>query len=627
MYANLESDSFSSILNKPLVIIIIKMASSSSQKSSSSSQKDDNFGFTGYIGYSRKLFYIKLTQFVNNKPSRVQVFNAFKKMPNLSTLIVSYGDCREYPNEEVEIYFEFDQLTHPHELITIINSLNFSCNREFIKCDNSRCKMIHISRQDTELVYQNVDYDSFSEQYHRLKCLRDCFTSESGELDCSHKYFGLNKPNFNVTTRAYKQYVEKHTIKIEHYLIKNKYHGWQHKVVEWYNNFIVNAGSNEQVRQLYLHGKSGMGKSSFIYHIFGRRFGRQIFRPLTSDDSKKYQWESFSSKLYNFVIVDEFDFRAITLSLWKQACEGREFKTLVRYQPEGNFISVEVPFVMISNFAPLENVSLELEHDPILKRLVVIECDTRDENGKEPVEFLANIDSTEGLTLEQVSRLPDSEKTTLRLARKRNREQASFQLNTTTIQVPTTSATANAHQIEQQEVNVNLTEVNVEIHNSSQDEALDTTSTRSELADSAVSVSESRLESASVNDHSLDESINIAFNLPYEVLKELLKRKQDSSALDIADVKKACIENKSSEVSADPSSKQSSTSDISSDETGSKSDDEQPDNQVANTITSPSETIKQKPKFNCQSCEKVFASKKALECHLRFDSKCNDKDE
>lgn len=483
-----------------------------------------------------------MSHFVNNKPSRVQLFNAFKNMEHLSVLVVSYGDCRDSPDDEVEIYLDFEIMVEPTQVINLVHSLNLVCKKQFIKCDGQRTKLIHISRQDTELVFQGIDTDSFSEHYHKLKFMRESFTSKSGELDFNHRFLSEHKQNMNALVRAYKQYVENNTIKIEHFLIKNKYKGWQHKVIEWYNNYIINAGSNEQVRQLYLYGKSGVGKSSFIYHVFGRRFGRQIFRPLTSDDSKKYQWESFSSKLYNFVIVDEFDFRDVTLSLWKQACEGKEFKALVRYQPEGNHVNVSVPFIMISNYAPLETVTSHVEHDPILKRLVVVEVDVRDETGKEPVEYISQIDSTRGLTLEEVIAMSDCEKTTLSLARLRNRE---------TYQIATSSKYLSVSNCQEQAiltVNENI------IVNEDQTEKI-LHKHESANIDSAIS----ETSTLNTNEKSLADTINAAFNLPVEVLKALLKRKQSKDDLDMNSIKKMCY-HQNEEINSKKSNNQESKS-------------------------------------------------------------------
>jgi GTPase SAR1 family protein len=469
----------------------------------------ENMGFCGSIGNTRRLFYLVLSKFDNGKPTREEVFNELKqKLNNLSGIAVSYGDCRRAPDDTVEIFLEFSESTSPLNVAKEFDTLNrkYACKREFVRADNARTKLIHVTREDIHTVYEGCDSADFSLNFKMLTEFSIIFKNNS-DLDVvslSNKY---NK-SANKIRESYREFFMQHTVKIEHYLILNKYFGWQKKVVDWYNQFIATAGSDTQIKQLYLYGNSGCGKSSFINHLFGKRFDSQIFRPITGQDSKKYQWESFSSKIHSLVLFDEFDFSQIDLDKWKKACEGIKFQQLVRNSSEGNLVEVNCPIIMISNYEPLENVRQTSEHHPILKRIVVIQVDEIDERGKQRVDFVANLTEEEvvGLSENEIKQLPNSTVTTLTLARIRNER-------------TTSEATGAEHNSERPMTSTQLS--SIDLSSSREQRQRNVSETDSALSLTCVSETHNML--------SLDESIEVANNLSVEQLEEILMKKRKSN--------------------------------------------------------------------------------------------------
>jgi hypothetical protein len=486
-------------------------------------------GFTGAIGYRRRLFYIKLSQFAANKPSRAHVFNVFKSMLNLSRIVVSYGSCEPSPHDTIEIYLEFDEEIAPCLIGEAYKPLleQYTCKKEFIKVDNAKSKLVYITRKDIDAEYEGCDSSDFSENFRMLTDFHKAFTSSTEQdfITLANTY----KKSTNYMKNLYNEYCLQNTLKIEHYLIKNKYSGWQKQVVDWYNNFIVTAGTSQQVKQLYLHGESGLGKSAFISHLFLTRFGKQVFRPLTGDDAKKYQWEKFSSKTHNLVLVDEFDIREFNLSNWKQACEGVQFHTLVRNSKEAKAIEVKCPIIMISNQEPLEHVKSTIEHDPILKRIIQIKVDIVDDTGKQQVEYLANIDSEVGLTLEEIMRLSDNEKTTLTLARIRNEKKQSLLKQPVIHDEPCMLRTSGSAHLDDSDLRIQPIEID------------QFESTNMIENDSALSLNEeiiSNVSSISSKLFSLEESIMAANYLSIEQLEDILNSKKRKSDNEINEKRK-----------------------------------------------------------------------------------------
>lgn len=50
------------------------------------------------------------------------------------------------------------------------------------------------------------------------------------------------------------------------YIIKKRFGNWRDQVVDWYNDWVIN-GLSKKTKHLYLHGKSGTGKTNFIQYL------------------------------------------------------------------------------------------------------------------------------------------------------------------------------------------------------------------------------------------------------------------------------------------------------------------------------------------------------------------------
>ena len=52
------------------------------------------------------------------------------------------------------------------------------------------------------------------------------------------------------------------------YIVKKKFGNWRDKVVDWYNDWVVN-GFCYKKKQLYLFGKQNTGKTYFVRFLMG----------------------------------------------------------------------------------------------------------------------------------------------------------------------------------------------------------------------------------------------------------------------------------------------------------------------------------------------------------------------
>jgi hypothetical protein len=251
--------------------------------------------------------------------------------------------------------------------------------------------------------------------------------------------------------------------------------------------------------------------------MIDERFGRQIFRPITQTDGK-FQWEKYSSKLFNIVFWDEFDFQQIDFAKWKLALQGDEFKINERYRCGGCELKIDIPIVMISNYHPLKWVKNEEDKLAILNRIVLIratQLDNSDRHEEQEVMFIKNRNTSDTpLSLGEIELVDESEKTTLRLAGMRSKSKVSKQINNSSPQSGISNENTNSNE------NASISN-NSDGNSNMQNEVIltdekETNSNTSSNDENSLELSENHLESL------LDK-------FPIEMLNQvLLKRKLNS---------------------------------------------------------------------------------------------------
>jgi len=63
----------------------------------------------------------------------------------------------------------------------------------------------------------------------------------------------------------------KKLLPIKPFRVFKKFNNWRDDVITWLEDWVVNGYSHKK-KQLYLHGESNTGKSSFINHLMGKFF-------------------------------------------------------------------------------------------------------------------------------------------------------------------------------------------------------------------------------------------------------------------------------------------------------------------------------------------------------------------
>lgn len=125
------------------------------------------------------------------------------------------------------------------------------------------------------------------------------------------------------------------------------YGNWAQDVILWWNKIIRKYVHKN--KQLFLYGRSDVGKSSLIERIIGRHNLKYIFYPGVG----QFFMQSYEPEIHKVIVFEEFNLKFYEMSFLKRLLEGRPFA----YPVKGGIdkqISHCGPIIFISNYYPGE---------------------------------------------------------------------------------------------------------------------------------------------------------------------------------------------------------------------------------------------------------------------------------
>lgn len=237
------------------------------------------------------------------------------------------------------------------ELHTIFDGISVNVQ----KCKSERNALKYVTKEDKN-AYFNVSVDHLS-FYYRLH------------------YWGRNTVHFRhddpfvVEHKHLYRYLEgalsdmHRSPGIVQYLSYESqcFGNWADNVVEWWNNFIGCKGYRR--KQLYLWGDSGVGKTTLVEKILGRRMMEYVFEV----GDGRFAFDGLRLDFHKVLLFEEFDWdewRGKRRYL-KRLLEGRRFSADLKGRVPMQLSWLDKPIIIVSN-------ELNINDPAILNRLEVV---------------------------------------------------------------------------------------------------------------------------------------------------------------------------------------------------------------------------------------------------------------
>lgn len=141
------------------------------------------------------------------------------------------------------------------------------------------------------------------------------------------------------------------------------YANWADRCIIWWNNIIKNYEMKD--RQLYLHGRSNIGKTSLIEKLIGRNNMKYCFYPGVG----KFFMQSYNPVIHKVILFEEFDLKLYEMSMLKRLLEGRAQAYPVKCETD-KIITHRGPIIFVSNLFPGDF------DQALLNRLLLVNADT-----------------------------------------------------------------------------------------------------------------------------------------------------------------------------------------------------------------------------------------------------------
>lgn len=242
----------------------------------------------------------------------------------------------------------------------------------------------YITKEDESPMFKGRGVEkSFSFYYRSL-----AYANSVSEFDVTHP-FVLNHPQYykllNDVVIKNQEKKEKlrqlNQLKPVYYCFTEEFN-WQDKIISWWNDWAI-SGYKHKKQQLFVHGASNTGKTTFIMNLLkiaineekdsDEAYERQIFRPTPNEP--KYAYQSFDSNRFNVFFIDEFDASEYKISDMKKALAGESFPTNCK-NAYSKTIKIQMPAVLISNSEPPNEYQSEI-YRGFRERLLIIEANQR----------------------------------------------------------------------------------------------------------------------------------------------------------------------------------------------------------------------------------------------------------
>lgn len=251
----------------------------------------------------------------------------------------------------VEKVFMSDLLEYLHGCFPDVESLNL------IKVKSSRNCIKYVSKEDLHLIYENVSVSQMHINFRIFEWARS-----TPVFRCNDRFVIEHRNCYRFLERAHAD-IRAEMLPVFRGFLRYMFCpqvDWAVACTCWWNKRI--AGSGVRRQQLYLWGSSGVGKSTYIERLIGKRNMVYVFMP----DVGKFAFQSFDERIHKLILFEEFDLKFHCVSMLKRLLESRPFVAPVKCGA-GKMITFTGPVIFVSNYC-------EIEDDALKNRLLVVEA-------------------------------------------------------------------------------------------------------------------------------------------------------------------------------------------------------------------------------------------------------------
>ena len=249
-----------------------------------------------------------------------------------------------------------------------------------VKCERAYLK--YITKFDVEPMMKNIIVSHLS-----FQCQTKQWAMNTTEFKIEDPFVLSNPQYYKKLKEYHENYLlqknsnsKKHikllpifNVPISHIKLIEQTITWQDKVIDWWNDWIVNGYFHKKC-QLYLWGPSNTGKTTFMQELFNNciksqnEYEQHVYRPAANE--KRYAWQQFNSNTDCVVFIDEFDIKEFNVSQLKKALAGEPI-IVNKKGLEPSKITIRIPFVLISNHEP-PSYREQVKYSGIKERLKVV---------------------------------------------------------------------------------------------------------------------------------------------------------------------------------------------------------------------------------------------------------------
>ena len=134
-------------------------------------------------------------------------------------------------------------------------------------------------------------------------------------------------------------------------------------VIGWLNGYIT-KGWEFKSPQLYVHGPSGVGKTTMIEMVL-KPYTKHRFSPMRGKDNR-FTWSAFDPQQHNHVFIDEFKREQFNDTDLNLLLSGECLVTDKKFKNQQD-VYMKVPIIICSNYPPEDTMPGFLERLYVVK--------------------------------------------------------------------------------------------------------------------------------------------------------------------------------------------------------------------------------------------------------------------
>lgn len=326
--------------------------------------------------------YIKME---NNKRNRKNL-NWFITIPNYGEKEFMFNSLQEFSNRLVcslekhqsgqphlHIFFNGIEAMNFDEIWGIIHEIIIISDEERTDAGNIqsvrnvRNVVLYVSKYDNESLWYGCKASDFRKsaaikEWASTACKRPFSMLDDFVLENIHHTNHLEK----IHKEAKRQFNKVSELSLIYGPFNEDIKQWQLDVIEWYNDWALNGWEHKK-KQLWIWGPPNMYKTTFIEFIIYTGTQNHKHQQFCFSYNRSFPIGHYIEEYHLIGWNDEFKLDKVDTELWKQCVSG-ELVFQEKKGKEGDLISMRIPFIFTSNYAP------DLTIPGVNERLKIITC-------------------------------------------------------------------------------------------------------------------------------------------------------------------------------------------------------------------------------------------------------------